>query len=110
MTLLGQVDTGYTTTPWYVTWFEEYSEIHIQSAPEDCDNHVLTLHYHHTEECREEYKRHGQSYPVICNSLPVCEGLREAMSNAKLIVESVNEQTFGGQLLVNTTLFEEVGV
>ena len=39
-----------------------------------------------------------------------CEGLREAMSNAKLIVESVNEKTYGGQLLVNTTLFEEVGV
>lgn len=110
MTLLGQVDTGYTTTPWYVTLIDEYGEIHIQSAPEDCDNHVLTLSYHHTEECREEYKRHGQSYPVICNSLPVCESLREAMANAKLIVESVNEKTFGGQLLVNTTLFEEVGV
>jgi hypothetical protein len=110
MTLLGQVDTGYTTTPWYVTLIDEYGEIHIQSAPEDCDNHVLTLSYRHTKECLEDYKRHGQSYPVICNSLPVCEGLREAMANAKLIVESVNDKTFGGQLLVNTTLFEEVGV
>jgi len=86
MTLLGQVDTGYTTTPWYVTWMPEYNEIHIQSAPEDSDNHVLSIHYK------------GE------------EGLREAMSNAKLIVESVNDKTFGGQLLVNTTLFEEVGV
>ena len=110
MTLLGQVDTGYTTTPWYVTWMPEYRELHIQSAPEDTDNHVLTMHYHHTEECREDYRQHGQSYPVICNSLPVCEGLREAMANAKLIVESVNEKTFGGQLLVNQTLFDEVGV
>jgi hypothetical protein len=32
------------------------------------------------------------------------------MSNAKLIVESVNEKTFGGQLLVNQTLFDEQGV
>jgi hypothetical protein len=40
----------------------------------------------------------------------VCEGLREAMSNAKLIVESVNEKTNGEQLLINTLLFEEVGV
>ena len=110
MTLLGQVDTGYTTTPWYVTLIDEYGEIHIQSAPEESDNHVLTMKYHHSDECLEAYKQHGQSYPVICNSLPVCEGLREAMSNAKLIVESVNEKTFGGQLLVNQTLFDEVGV
>ena len=76
----------HTTTPWYVTWMPEYNEIHIQSAPEESDNHVLSIHYK------------GE------------EGLREAMANAKLIVESVNEKTFGGQLLVNQTLFEEVGV
>ena len=76
----------HTTTPWYVTWMPEYNEIHIQSAPEESDNHVLSIHYN------------GE------------EGLREAMANAKLIVESVNDATFGGQLLINQTLFEEVGV
>lgn len=76
----------HTTTPWYVSWMPEYNEIHIQSALDNTDNHVLTLTYR------------GE------------EGLREAMANAKLIVESVNENTCGGQLLINTTLFEEVGV
>ena len=46
-----QIDTDYTTTPWYVTWFEQYSEIHIQSAPEDSDNHVLSIHYKHSGNC-----------------------------------------------------------
>jgi len=86
MTLLGQVDTGYTTTPWYVTLFEEYNEIHIQSAPEDSDNHVFTIHSGNPD------------------------GLREAMSNAKLIVESVNEATGFDKLLINQFLFDEVGV
>ena len=103
---------GYTTTPWYVTWMPEYNEIHIQSAPEDSDNHVLSIHYRHSEECpalvhfqlKADYKN-----SAVCDP-NYCEGLREAMSNAKLIVESVNEKTYGGQLLVNTTLFEEVGV
>ena len=106
MTLLGQVDTGYTTTPWYVTWCELYDEIHIQSAPEDCDNHVLTMSYKHSGSCpaHPDYKSNAQCDPTEC------EGLREAMSNAKLIVESVNDKTFGGQLLVNQTLFDEVGV
>jgi hypothetical protein len=108
MTLLGQVDTGYTTTPWYVTWFEEYNEIHIQSAPEDSDNHVVTIHYRHSETC-PAHAGHHRNDPYDSFQCE-CGGLREAMSNAKLIVESVNEQTFGGQLLVNTTLFEEVGV
>ena len=76
----------HTTTPWYVTWMPEYNEIHIQSAPEESDNHVLSIHYK------------GE------------EGFLEAMANAKLIVESVNDATFGGQLLINQTLFEEVGV
>ena len=76
----------HTTTPWYVTWMPEYNEIHIQSAPEESDNHVLSIHY------------------------KVEVGLREAMANAKLIVESVNDATFGGQLLINQTLFDEVGV
>ena len=104
MTLLGQVDTGHTTTPWYVSWMPEYNEIHIQSAPEETDNHVLSIHYRHTDECYSV-----TSHPDICDT-DVCVGLREAMANAKLIVESVNEKTFGGQLLVNQTLFEEVGV
>ena len=106
MTLLGQVDTGYTTTPWYVTWCELYDEIHIQSAPEDCDNHVLTISYKHSSSCpaHPDYKSNAQCDPSEC------VGLREAMANAKLIVESVNEKTFGGQLLINTTLFDEVGV
>ena len=76
----------HTTTPWYVTWMPEYNEIHIQSAPEESDNHVLSIPYK------------GE------------EGLRQAMANAKLIVESVNDATFGGQLLINQTLFDEVGV
>ena len=120
MTLLGQVDTGYTTTPWYVTWMPEYNEIHIQSAPEDSDNHVLSIHYRHSEECpaKADYKSNytkglrtqwRANTGAVCDP-NYCEGLREAMSNAKLIVESVNDKTYGGQLLVNTTLFEEVGV
>ena len=96
----------HTTTPWYVTWCELYDEIHIQSAPEDCDNHVLTMSYRHSSSCpaHPDYKSNAQCDPSEC------EGLREAMANAKLIVESVNDATFGGQLLVNQTLFEEVGV
>ena len=96
----------HTTTPWYVTWSELYDEIHIQSAPEDCDNHVLTMSYKHSSSCpaHPDYKSNAQCDPSEC------EGLREAMANAKLIVESVNEKTFGGQLLINQTLFEEVGV
>ena len=96
----------HTTTPWYVTWCELYDEIHIQSAPEDCDNHVLTMSYKHSSSCpaHPDYKSNAQCDPSEC------EGLREAMANAKLIVESVNDATFGGQLLVNQTLFEEVGV
>ena len=70
--------TLHTATPWYVTWFEEYTEIHIQSAPLDEDS--------------------------------ICEGLRNAMSNAKLIVESVNEKTNCGDLLINQHLFDEVGI
>ena len=106
MTLLGQVDTGYTTTPWYVTWCELYDEIHIQSAPEDSDNHVLTMSYRHSSSCpaHPDYKSNAQCDPSEC------VGLREAMANAKLIVESVNDKTFGAQLLINTTLFDEVGV
>ena len=106
MTLLGQVDTGHTTTPWYVTWFPEYREIHIQSAPEESDNHVLMMKYNHSSSCpaHPDYKSNAQCDPSEC------EGLRQAMSNAKLIVESVNDATFGGQLLINQTLWDEVGV
>ena len=97
---------GHTTTPWYVTWCELYDEIHIQSAPEDSDNHVLTMSYRHSSSCpaHPDYKSNAQCDPSEC------EGLRQAMSNAKLIVESVNEKTFGGQLLINQTLWDEVGV
>ena len=97
---------GHTTTPWYVTWCELYDEIHIQSAPEDSDNHVLTMSYRHSSSCpaHPDYKSNAQCDPTEC------EGLREAMANAKLIVESVNEKTFGGQLLINQTLWDEVGV
>ena len=96
----------HTTTPWYVTWCELYDEIHIQSAPEDSDNHVLTMSYRHSSSCpaHPDYKSNAQCDPSEC------EGLREAMANAKLIVESVNDATFGGQLLINQTLFDEVGV
>ena len=104
MTLLGQVDTGHTTTPWYVSWMPEYNEIHIQSAPEDCDNHVLTISYRHSENCPSHADKKAQCDPTEC------VGLREAMSNAKLIVECVNDETYGGQLLINQTLFDEVGV
>ena len=97
---------GHTTTPWYVTWCELYDEIHIQSAPEDSDNHVLTMSYRHSSSCpaHPDYKSNAECDPSEC------EGLRQAMSNAKLIVESVNDATFGGQLLINQTLFDEVGV
>jgi hypothetical protein len=97
---------GHTTTPWYVTWCELYDELHIQSAPDDSDNHVLTMSYRHSSSCpaHPDYKSNAQCDPSEC------EGLREAMCNAKLIVESVNEKTFGGQLLINQTLWDEVGV
>tara|TARA_R100000482_G_C4982505_1_gene83899 strand:+ start:136 stop:462 length:327 start_codon:yes stop_codon:yes gene_type:complete len=108
MTLLGQVDTGYTTTPWYVSWEPTYNEIHIQSALDDTDNHVLTMSYRHIDTCYKDV-RFNEKPELICDPTG-CVGLREAMANAKLIVESVNEKTFGGQLLINTTLFEEVGV
>ena len=96
----------HTKTPWYVTWCELYDEIHIQSAPEDCDNHVLTMSYRHSSSCpaHPDYKSNAQCAPSEC------EGLREAMCNAKLIVESDNEKTFGGQLLINQSMIEEEGV
>ena len=114
MTLLGQVDTGHTTTPWYVTWMPEYREIHIQSAPEDSDNHVLSIHYKHGLTCpaHRDYKDNWENTTdedAQCDP-PQCEGLRQAMANAKLIVECVNDETYGGQLLINQTLFDEVGV
>ena len=107
MTLLGQVDTGYTKTPWYAVWFKEYSEIHIQSAPLDEDNHVLSIHYGHSEDC-PAHRDSGQTL-LSCDT-SICEGLRNAMSNAKLIVESVNEKTNCGDLLINQHLFDEVGI
>jgi hypothetical protein len=107
MTLLGQVDTGYTKTPWYAVWFKEYSEIHIQSAPLDEDNHVLSIHYGHSEDC-PAHRDSGQTL-LSCDT-SICEGLRNAMSNAKLIVQLVNEKTNGGDLLINQELFNEVGV
>ena len=96
----------HTITPWYITWMPEYRELHILSAPEDSDNHVLTMSYRHSSSCpaHPDYKSNAQCDPSEC------EGLREAMANAKLIVESVNDATFGGQLLINQTLFDEVGV
>ena len=103
----------HTTTPWYVTWMPEYRELHIQSAPEDTDNHVLTMSYRHGRNCPANNVQMGyidyEPENEKCDSTK-CEGLREAMANAKLIVESVNDKTFGGQLLVNQTLFDEVGV
>ena len=107
MTLLGQVDTGYTKTPWYAVWFKEYSEIHIQSASLDEDNHVLSIHYGHSEDC-PAHRDSGQTL-LSCDT-SICEGLRNAMSNAKLIVQLVNEKTNGGDLLINQELFNEVGV
>ena len=94
----------HTTTPWYITWMPEYMELHIQSAPEDSDNHVLTMSYRHEPPCPTYSDSKADCDPAEC------VGLREAMSNAKLIVESVNDKTFGGQLLINQTLFEKVGV
>ena len=76
----------HTATPWYVTLFEEYNEIHIQSASKDYDNHVFSIHYGNPD------------------------GLTEAMANAKLIVESVNESTGCDKLLINQQLFDEVGI
>ena len=101
----------HTTTPWYVTLIDEYNEIHIQSAPEDIDNHVLSISYRHSSTCPAHAGHHRRDpyEPAQCDPTE-CVGLREAMANAKLIVESVNEKTFGGQLLVNQTLFDEVGV
>lgn len=106
MTLLGQIDTDYTTTPWYVTWFEQYSEIHIQSAPEDSDNHVLSIHYKHSGNCPAT----SQSSSIAKCDPSICEGLREAMSNAKLIVNAVNEKTGCDELLINKALFREIGI
>ena len=99
--------TVHTTTPWYVTWFETYSEIHIQSAPEAFDNHVFSIHYGHSENC----PAHRDSGQTLLSCDPsICVGLREAMSNAKLIVESVNEATGCDELLINQFIFDEVGV
>ena len=107
MTLLGQVDSGYTPTPWYATLFDEYSEIHIQSASKDYDNHVFTIHYGHSEDC----PAHSDSGRTLLSCDPtICVGLREAVSNAKLIVESVNEATGFDKLLINDFLFEDIGV
>ena len=106
MTLLGQIDTDYTTTPWYVTWFEQYSEIHIQSAPEDSDNHVLSIHYKHSGNCPAT----SQPSSIAKCDPSICEGLREAMSNAKLIVNAVNEKTGCDELLINKALFREIGI
>ena len=97
----------HTATPWYVTWFETYSEIHIQSAPLDEDNHVLSIHYGHSGNC-PAHRDSGQTLRSCDPS--ICEGLREAMSNAKLIVESVNKATGCGELLINEFLFEDTGV
>jgi len=98
---------GYTATPWYVTWFKEYNEIHIQSAPLDDDNHVLSIHYGHSKNC----PAHRDSGQTLLSCDPnVCVGLRTAMSNAKLIVQSVNENTEDGDLLINQFLFDEIGV
>ena len=104
----------HTTTPWYVSWMPEYRELHIQSAPEESDNHVLMMKYRHGLTCpaHADYKDNWEDTTdedAPCDPTE-CAGLREAMSNAKLIVESVNDKTFGGQLLVNTTLFDEIGV
>ena len=101
----------HTTTPWYVSWFPEYREIHIQSAPEESDNHVLSIHYRHGLTCpaHASNDKRDPYEPAQCDPLK-CEGLREAMSNAKLIVQSVNEKTNGGDLLINQHLFDEVGV
>ena len=97
----------YTPTPWYVTLFEEYSEIHIQSASKDFDNHVFTIHYGHSEDC----PAHSDSGQTLLGCDPtICVGLREAMSNAKLIVESVNEATGYDELLINQFLFDDIGV
>jgi hypothetical protein len=101
------MNTDYTTTPWYVTWFREYSEIHIQSAPLDDDNHVLVIHYGHSENC-PAHRDSGQT--LLSCDRSICEGLNKAMSNAKLIVESVNEKTGCGDLLINQELFREVGI
>ena len=100
-------DTGYTTTPWYVTWFKEYTEIHIQSAPLDDDNHVLVIHYGHSENC----PAHRDSGQTLLSCDPsICTGLREAMSNAKLIVKAVNGFTGCDDLLINKELFREIGI
>jgi len=94
----------HTPTPWYATLFEEYSEIHIQSASKDYDNHVFTIHYGHSEDCL------ARSNSLLSCDPTICGGLREAASNAKLIVESVNESTGCDKLLINQQLFDEVGV
>ena len=99
--------TVHTKTPWYVMWFKEYSEIHIQSAPEDSDNHVLSIHYGHSEDCPAH---HNSGQTILPCDPTICVGLREAMSNAKLIVESVNEATGCDDLLINKFIFDEVGI
>jgi hypothetical protein len=97
----------HTPTPWYVIWFEDYTEIHIQSASVNEDNHVLSIHYGHSENC----PAHRDSGQTLLSCDPsICVGLREAMANAKLIVESVNDKTDHGHLLINQQLFDEVGL
>jgi hypothetical protein len=97
----------HTATPWYVVWFEEYTEIHIQAAPVDEDNHVLSIHYGHSVDC-PAHRDSGQTL-LLCDPR-ICVGLRNAMSNAKLIVQSVNEKTNCGDLIMNQQLFDEVGI
>ena len=65
-----------TPRPWYVTHIEEDNVIHIQSASTNEDNYVCGITYNGTE-----------------------RGLQEALSNAKLIIESVNYGDIFGQAL-----------
>ena len=65
-----------TPRPWYVTHIEEDNVIHIQSASTNEDNYVCGITYNGT-----------------------AKGLQEALSNAKLIVESVNYGDVFGQAL-----------
>ena len=97
----------HTETPWYVEWFEEYSEIHIESASVDDDNHVLSIHYGHSVNC-PAHRDSGQTLRAC--DFSICAGLRKAMFDAKLIVQSVNEKTNGGDLLINQHLFDEIGL
>ena len=77
----------HTATPWYVEWFEDYSEIHIQSASVNEDNHVLSIHYGHSGNC-PAHRDSGQTLQSCDPS--ICEGLRNAMSNAKQIEAKCN--------------------